>query len=213
MNAANSGVRSPYLFYTVAVCTGNCIREFFCLKSSKMLDMLCFFVNTVATRSQYGCVFWRLLEIDLLQCGDWSLNSDYAIMSRAMFYSTIHCTSSLEYVCWCSPNQSLSWVYRPINITDIVRLSSLAALYFCPVSFFLFFLALSQRLQIGCLPYFSFYTWCGPSANLECRSKMYCTRLAGNAGPKNSPSGHHRTTLSGYIFATKAIVDNRKKTC
>jgi len=28
---------------------------------------------------------------------------------------------------------------------------------------------------------------------------------------KNSPSGHHRTTLSGYIFVTKARIDNRKK--
>jgi len=28
---------------------------------------------------------------------------------------------------------------------------------------------------------------------------------------KNSPSAHHRTTLSGYIFATKARIDNRKK--
>jgi len=28
---------------------------------------------------------------------------------------------------------------------------------------------------------------------------------------KNSPSGHHRTTLSGYIFATKVRIDNRKK--
>jgi len=28
---------------------------------------------------------------------------------------------------------------------------------------------------------------------------------------KNSPSGHHRTTLSGYIYATKAPIDNRKK--
>ena len=28
---------------------------------------------------------------------------------------------------------------------------------------------------------------------------------------QNSPSGHHRTTLSGYIFATKAYIDNRKK--
>jgi len=27
---------------------------------------------------------------------------------------------------------------------------------------------------------------------------------------KNLPSGHHRTTLSGYIFATKARIDNRK---
>ena len=30
---------------------------------------------------------------------------------------------------------------------------------------------------------------------------------------KKSPSGHHRTILSGYISATKAHVDNRKKTC
>jgi len=27
---------------------------------------------------------------------------------------------------------------------------------------------------------------------------------------KKSPSAHHRTTLSGYIFATKARIDNRK---
>jgi len=41
-------------------------------------------------------------------------------------------------------------------------------------------------------------------------------RLAGNAGhkkiPKNLSSGHHRTTLSGYIFTTKARIDNQKKT-
>jgi len=28
---------------------------------------------------------------------------------------------------------------------------------------------------------------------------------------KKSPSGHHHTTLSGYIFATKAHIDNHKK--
>ena len=28
---------------------------------------------------------------------------------------------------------------------------------------------------------------------------------------QKSPSGHHRTTLSGYIFATKTRIDNRKK--
>jgi len=28
---------------------------------------------------------------------------------------------------------------------------------------------------------------------------------------QNSPSWHHRTNLSGYIFATKAHIDNRKK--
>jgi len=44
---------------------------------------------------------------------------------------------------------------------------------------------------------------------------MCCTRLAENTGrkkiAKNLPSAHHRTTLSGYIFATKARIDNRKK--
>jgi len=50
-----------------------------------------------------------------------------------------------------------------------------------------------------------------PWANLECRSEMCCVRLPGNAGPKKSPSGHHRTTLSGYIFTAKAYIDNRKK--
>jgi len=30
-------------------------------------------------------------------------------------------------------------------------------------------------------------------------------------GRQKSPSGHHRTILSGYIFATKAHIDNRKK--
>jgi len=42
---------------------------------------------------------------------------------------------------------------------------------------------------------------------IECRSEMCCTRLAENAGRKNSPSVHHRTTLSGYIFATKAYTN------
>jgi len=29
---------------------------------------------------------------------------------------------------------------------------------------------------------------------------------------KNYPSAHHRTNLSGYIFATKARIDSQKKT-
>jgi len=49
------------------------------------------------------------------------------------------------------------------------------------------------------------------SANLECMSEMCCTRLAGNTGRKKSPSAHHRTNFSGYIFGTKACIDNRKK--
>ena len=40
---------------------------------------------------------------------------------------------------------------------------------------------------------------------------MCYTWLDENKGCKNSPSGHHWTTLSGCIFATKACIDNRKK--
>ena len=69
------------------------------------------------------------------------------------------------------------------------------ALWFLLSSFFLLvFLAQSQRSQSGCLPYF--YTWCGFSANLGCRSEMYCTRLAGNTGCKNDAKNRHLGTIA-----------------
>ena len=53
-------------------------------------------------------------------------------------------------------------------------------LYFAAVvscsSFFFFFLAYSQRSEIGCLPYF--HIWCGLSANSECMSEMCCRLFA-----------------------------------
>ena len=77
------------------------------------------------------------------------------------------------------------------------------AITFCPVvsffflSSFFFFCSspnLSDRRLDDCLPYV--YTWCGPSTNLECRSEMCCTRLAGNAGPKKSPKIRHLGTIA-----------------
>jgi len=45
-------------------------------------------------------------------------------------------------------------------------------------------------------------------------SEVCCTLLAGNAGPKKSPKqfsiSQHRTTLSNYVFVSKACIDNRK---
>ena len=85
-------------------------------------------------------------------------------------------------------------------------------LLFVLLSSFFFFLAKSQPSQSVCLPYL--HAWCGLSTNLRCRSETCCTRLAeiqdAKMSPK-SPSGHHRATLSGYIFATKARIDNQKK--
>ena len=93
------------------------------------------------------------------------------------------------------------------------------AIIFCSCGFFLslflllFFPHLISAVADWCLPYF--YTLCGFSANLECRPEMCCTHVAGNTGRKNdakiSTSGHHHTTLSSYVFATKACIDNWKK--
>jgi len=62
-----------------------------------------------------------------------------------------------------------------------------------------FFLAWSQRPQIGCLPYFG--TCCGLSANLECMSEMCCTRLAGNTGRKNDAKNRHLRTMPQHCRA------------
>jgi len=95
------------------------------------------------------------------------------------------------------------YLWLPYGIGQAIIFSSCGFFFF--LSFYLlFFLAYSQPLQTGCLPYF--HTWCGLSENLRCRSETCCTQHAENTGckkiAKNSPSGHHHTTLSGYIFAT-----------
>jgi len=41
-------------------------------------------------------------------------------------------------------------------------------------------------------------------AGLKCAENTGRKKIA-----KNSPPGHHRTSLSGFIFATKAYIDNR----
>ena len=86
-------------------------------------------------------------------------------------------------------------------------------LYFCPLSFFFFFLAYSQQLQIGCLPYL--YTWCGPSVNLECRSEMWYNahgslEIQDTKMMQKIAISAPLHNLSGCIFATKACIDNRK---
>jgi len=49
-------------------------------------------------------------------------------------------------------------------------------------------------LRLDDVPYF--HTWCGSSANLECRSEMCCTRLAGNTGRKNDAKNRHLRTIA-----------------
>ena len=59
--------------------------------------------------------------------------------------------------------------------------------------FILWFLLLLFSSEIGCLPYF--HTWCGLSANSECRSQTCCARLTENTGRKKSPKSRHLGTI------------------
>ena len=73
--------------------------------------------------------------------------------------------------------------------------------------FALWFLLFCPRL-------ISAVAWCGLSANFNAGLKCAARGLLKIQDAKKSPkwpSGHHRTSLSGYIFANKARIDNRKK--
>jgi len=69
----------------------------------------------------------------------------------------------------------------------------ISALWFLSF-FFLFFLAQSQRSEIGCLLYL--HTWYGLSAKLKCMPETCCTRLDGNAGRKNDAKNRHLGTIA-----------------
>ena len=87
-------------------------------------------------------------------------------------------------------------------------------LYFCPVVSSLFSSPNLSHRRLDVYHTFTHGAALVRIANFRCRSETSYTRLAENTGykkiAKNSPSAHHRTTLSGYIFATKAHIDNRK---
>jgi len=72
-------------------------------------------------------------------------------------------------------------------------------LWFLPSFSSSFFLAYSEQLQIRCLPYV--HTWCGLSANLECRYEMCCMQLAENTGWKNLPKICHLCNIAQLCWA------------
>ena len=132
-------------------------------------------------------------------------------MMRSPIYSHRYCTALEQWasVKLCGDAQGIelrnfrSSSFSTEGATYIPRAA--ITLGICPHSSY-FLLAYSQRSKNGCLPYFH---TCGLSANLECKSEMRCTRLAEIQDAKNrqkSPSAHHRTTLSGCIFATKVCM-------
>jgi len=53
------------------------------------------------------------------------------------------------------------------------------------------------------------HTWCGPSANLECRSETSCTRLAHNTGRKNYQKNRHLRTVAQLCQASFATIGKK----
>ena len=75
-----------------------------------------------------------------------------------------------------------STLYRHPSVLIMTALRSRCGHYIFVLFLSIFFPSpnLSRRRLDVC--HTSTHAWCGPSANLECRSEMCCARLAGNAG-------------------------------
>jgi len=89
-------------------------------------------------------------------------------------------------------------------------------LYICALWFLPFFFIFSPNLSGHRV---DVYLTCTHGVALVCKFRMQVWNVLRAARwkyrtqkwPKKSPSEHHRTTLSGWIFTTKACIDNRKK--
>jgi len=86
-------------------------------------------------------------------------------------------------------------------------------LYFCPVSIFFFILRPISAVANWTSAILLHMVWPYCEFRMQVWDVLHvaCWKCRTQKIAKNSPSGHHRTTLSGYIFATKARIDNRKK--
>ena len=106
------------------------------------------------------------------------------------------------------------WHWKATFVFIMVALCNRAdhyifALWFLFSSFFPRLISAAVDWMSTILP--AHMVWPLISANLKCMSEMCCTWLAENTGHKKSPFWHHRTNLSGCIFAVEACIDNREK--
>jgi len=88
-------------------------------------------------------------------------------------------------------------------------------LYFCPVFSSIFYLSFlsSPNLSHRRLDIYHTSTHGVALVQISDAGLKSAARGSLKVQDKKSPSGHRRTTLSSYIFATKADIDNQKKIC
>ena len=136
----------------------------------------------------------RLDDIPICMATEWSMRRRYALSSR--FLSCIERSRAKSWTAWPCPlvkqSQSCSLVDRMCLFYSSLVMAPYRAGHYI---FALWFLSSSSSSFFYLFPsLFSAATgygvaWCGPSANLECMSKICCTRLSGNTGRKNRHFG------------------------
>ena len=94
------------------------------------------------------------------------------------------------------------------------------AIIFLPCGFYFLLLSIFfPRLISAATDWMStilLHIWRGPSANLECMSEMYCTRLAANTGGKKVAKNRHLGTIAQLrraISSQLRHVSTIQKTC
>jgi len=104
----------------------------------------------------------------------------------------------------------LSIIYGPPCVRD-------ADIIFLPSGFFFYLSSFFPRLisavadwMSAILPHMVWPSVRILDAGLK-RAARGSLKIQNAKNAKNSPSGHHRATLSGYITATEAHIDNRKE--
>jgi len=104
------------------------------------------------------------------------------------------------YVAWRDFAQGVAcWSSRWLHLCNTAD-----HIYIVPSCFFFLLLFLFPRLISAVGDWMStiyFHTWCGLSANLECRSEMCCTLLAENTGRKKVAKNRHLGTIAKFCRA------------
>jgi len=127
-----------------------------------------------------------------------SLSLQFHKYRRKVVTLVIHFTVSkwpYSVVLYRSPTQTFYlYLWSPYGIGQSIIFSCCG--FFLSIYLSIFFF---PRLISAPAPYF--YTWCGLSVNLKCRSEMCCTWLAENTGRKKVAKNRHLGTIAQLCWA------------
>jgi len=151
----------------------------------------------------------------------WRGSSIPSVMYDVSHVSVIKTQSHLiSYKTWCS-SSSLLWSPYVIGQTIIfsscfmVALCNRKTIYIFMLWFVLssFFYRLISAIGDWMFTILWHMVWPQCEFRMQVWNAVHAARCKYRMqkSRQKSPSGHHRTTLSGYIFATKPRIDNRKK--